>query len=221
MADVWWARPVDPGAAPALVAVLDDHERTRLDRFRREADRARYLAAHALTRLVLGAHLGADPAALVLDRTCRCGEQHGKPTLPSGPEFSLTHSGDRVGVALSTAGPIGLDVEEHRPLSDLDGLASHVLSPAERHRPPRDATAFLAVWTRKEALLKASGDGLSKPMDAITLDASGSVLTWTDGPAEAWVVDLDARGRPAAVAGLGSPPPAIRTHDGDALLGSV
>ena len=84
--DVWWAAPVEPDDAPALVALLDDHERDRLERFRRPADAARYLAAHALTRIVLGGCLDRVPAALVIDRTCRCGEQHGKPTLAAaGP----------------------------------------------------------------------------------------------------------------------------------------
>ncbi|MFC5951174.1 4'-phosphopantetheinyl transferase family protein [Pseudonocardia lutea] len=219
--DVWWARPVDPSSAPHLVALLDEHEHTRLAAFRRPADRARYLAAHALTRLLLGARLGADPAAITLDRTCRCGKPHGKPRLAAGtaPAFSLTHSGDRVGVALSDDGPVGLDVEEIRDLSDLARLAEHALSPAERTRPPADARAFLTVWTRKEALLKATGEGLASPMDAITLGPTGVVEAWTDGPGAAWVVDLDAGpGHPAAVAGLGAVAPQVRTHDGAALL---
>ncbi|WP_181783318.1 4'-phosphopantetheinyl transferase family protein [Pseudonocardia pini] len=215
MVDVWWARPVDPAGAPHLLALLDAHERARIDRFRRPADQARYLGAHALARLVLGSRLGLDPAAVVIDRTCRCGEQHGKPRVP-GLEFSLTHSGDRVGVAVSAAGPVGLDVEELRDLAALDGLAEHALSPAEP-RPP-DGHAFLRVWTRKEALLKATGEGLSSPMNAITL-AGARVVSWSAGPAQAWLVDLHAGpDHPAALAGLGTEPPEVRVHEGDPLL---
>ena len=112
---------VDPASAPGLVALLDETERERLPRFRQAADRARYLAAHALTRLVLAGIVGEAPAALRFDRTCRCGEQHGKPTLPGGPGFSLTHAGDLVGVAVHD-GPVGLDVERARPLADLAAL---------------------------------------------------------------------------------------------------
>jgi len=213
--DVWWARPVSPAEAPSLVDLLDAHERARLDRFRRDADRARYLAAHALARLVVGPRTGTDPAALTIDRTCRCGKPHGKPTV-AGVEFSLTHSGDRVGVAVSAGGPVGLDVEEHRDLGDLDGLAGHALSPTEPR--PTDGAAFLRVWTRKEALLKATGEGLSGPMNAITL-AGPTVVSWTDGPSQVWLVDLDAGpAHPAALAGLGDEPDEVHVHDGDTLL---
>lgn len=212
MVDVWWGSPVLH--APRLVALLDAHERARLDRFRRPADAARYLGAHALARIVLAERLGADPAALEIDRTCRCGKPHGKPTVP-GVEFSMTHSGDRVGVAVSEVGPIGLDVEELRDLADVDALAGHALSPAEPR--PSSAAAFLQVWTRKEALLKATGDGLSSPMNTITL-AGARVVSWADGP-QAWLVDLEAGpAHPAAVAGLGAEAPPVRQHDGDALL---
>jgi 4'-phosphopantetheinyl transferase len=214
---VWWARPVAPADAGRLADLLDAHEHARLDRFRRAADRARYLAAHALTRLVLGAATGQEAAALEFDRTCRCGQQHGKPALPGGPGFSLTHAGGLVGVAVH-AGPVGLDVEEVRALTDLPALAAHVCSPAETAADP---ASFFVLWTRKEALLKATGAGLSSPMAAITLGPSG-VAEWTgDGaPAEpVWLRDLDpGPGYRAAIAGLGTAPAQIPTEDGDALL---
>lgn len=208
--------------------MLDEHERARLAAFRRPADAARYLAAHALVRITLAERLGIAPAAIVLDRTCRCGKPHGKPRLAlphaDAAHFSLTHSGERVGVALSGAGPVGLDVEQLRELTDLEALAAHALSPTELRRPPPlDAGSFLQLWTRKEALLKATGEGLSVPMTSITLsppDGPAEVVEWGFG--RAWLVDLDAGpGHPAALAGFGISLPEIRTHDGDALLGAV
>jgi 4'-phosphopantetheinyl transferase len=214
---VWWAAPVAPASAPGLVRLLDVHERRRLDRFRRPADQARYLAAHALVRLVLGESVGAPAADLVFDRTCRCGEQHGKPVLPGGPGFSLTHAGDLVGVAVHPGGPVGLDVEQVRELADLTAMAEHVRSPRET---VTDADAFFALWTRKEALLKAVGTGLATPMSAITLGPPG-VLDWTgeDAPAHPlWLADLrPAAGYHAAVAGTGARP-SIAEQRGDALL---
>lgn len=214
---VWWAAPVDPAAAPGLVALLDDHERGRLARFRRAADRARYVAAHALARLVLGDAVDRSPAELALNRTCRCGAQHGKPALPGGPGFSLTHAGDLVGVAVH-AGEVGLDVEQVRPLADLAAMAAHACSPVET---APDAETFFALWTRKEALLKATGTGLSAPMSAITLAATG-VQEWT-GPGApgrpAWWRDLHpAPGYRAALAGFDDPPPAVPERAGDELL---
>jgi 4'-phosphopantetheinyl transferase len=217
MTVVWWAAPVAPADAPGLLALLDDHERDRLARFRRPADQARYLAAHALVRLVLADAAGAPAAALVFDRTCRCGEQHGKPVLPGGPGFSLTHAGDLVGVAVHPGGPVGLDVEQVRELTDLAAMAAHACSPREN---APDAEAFFTLWTRKEALLKAAGTGLSAPMSAITLGPSG-VLDWAgeDAPADpAWLRDLrPAPGYHAAVAGFGAEP-VVTEAAGDDLL---
>jgi 4'-phosphopantetheinyl transferase len=215
---VWWAAPVEPADAPGLVELLDTHELDRLGRFRRAADRARYLAAHALARLVLAER--RPPAELVYDRSCRCGAQHGKPVLPGGPAFSLTHAADLVGVAVHD-GPVGLDVEQVRPMSDLAGMAAHVCSPAET---VTDAASFFTVWTRKEALLKATGDGLSSPMAAITLGPSG-VREWTGDGAPArpvWLRDLHpAPGYRAAVAGFGAAAPEVVETDGNPLLRAV
>lgn len=224
---VWWAGPVSPDAAPGLVALLDTHEHERLARFRRPADVARYLAAHALVRLVLAVQLDEPAASIVLDRTCRCGAQHGKPTLADHPSpwFSLTHAGDLVGVAVCDGGPVGLDVELVRELPDLPGMLRHACSPAELGRPVGNAPgAFFRLWTRKEALLKATGDGLATPMAAITLGVHG-VEAWAgdgapDGPV--WMRDLrPAVGYAAAVAGLGVAAPILTEHDGRPVIAAV
>jgi len=214
---VWWAAPVAPDRAPALVGLLDAHERDRLARFRRPDDRARYLAAHALVRLVLGG-AGAGAAALAFDRTCRCGAAHGRPVLPGGPGFSLTHAGDLVGVAVRPDGAVGLDVERERDVADLAELAAHVRSPAERARAAPDRAGFFRLWTRKEALLKATGEGLATPMAALTLADDGAVQEWA-GHGPMWLHDLHpAPDHPAAVAGPGGRAPAVVEADGDAVL---
>jgi 4'-phosphopantetheinyl transferase len=215
---VWWAAPVDPERAPALVGLLDAHERERLARLRRPADRARYLAAHALARLVLGGS-GRAAAALRFDRTCRCGAAHGRPVLPAGPGLSLSHAGDLAGVAVRPAGAVGLDVERVRALADLAAMTAHVHSPAELARGGApDHAAFFRTWTRKEALLKATGDGLSQPMAAITLAPDGTVERWP-GRGSAWLRDLSpAPDHPAAVAGPGDRAAEVVEADGDAVL---
>lgn len=220
---VWWAAPVAPEDAPHLLALLDDHEQQRLGRFRRPADTARYLAAHALTRLVLADLLGSSPATLIFDRTCRCGQQHGKPVLAAGgPHFSFTHAGDLVGLAVHADVPVGLDVEQIREMNDLPSMLRHVCSPAElRVAPPAAPSAFFRTWTRKEALLKATGEGLSSPMSAITLNADG-VEDWTGDSSPTvplWLRDLrPAAAYPAAVAGFGATAPDVVEADGNAVL---
>jgi 4'-phosphopantetheinyl transferase len=201
--------------------LLDGHERERLDRFRRPADRARYLAAHALVRLVLADAVGRPAATLEFDRTCRCGAQHGKPVLPGGPGFSLTHAGELVGVAVHPGGEVGLDVEQVRELGDLPAMVTHVCSPQES---AADAEAFFTLWTRKEALLKAVGTGLATPMSAITLGPVG-VLAWTgeDAPRDPlWLADLSpAAGYHAAVAGTGTRPEITEQRGNELLAGQA
>lgn len=207
-----------PGRAPGLVALLDDHERERMSRLRRPLDAGRYLAAHALARIILAEFLGGAPETIVFDRTCRCGQQHGKPALiGTGPDFSLTHSGRVVGVAVYGGGSVGLDVEHPRGLVDLPAMARHVASPTELARGDlATPLGFLSAWTAKEALLKATGLGLAGAMEAITLGPHG-VEGWTgvDAPGEPpWLRRLTAPdGSPGAVAGLGTPPTQVCERD--------
>jgi 4'-phosphopantetheinyl transferase len=207
---VWWATPVGPD--PVLFALLDDVERARYDRLRRPADRDRFLTAHALTRLVLGRMLGRHPGSLRLRAECRhCGGPHGKPALVSGElELSLTHAGDRVGVAVATA-PVGIDVEDLAATRVDAALAAQVLTVDDLARwtalpPTRRATALLRVWTRGEAVVKALGVGLDVDPREIPADT-------------ARVVDLDpGPGFVGSLAVLGTVAPVVRQYDGAELL---
>lgn len=121
-------------------------------------------------RRTLGQLTGADPAALRFERHCaRCGTaEHGKPALvaDAAPRFSLSHAGDRVVLAVCPDRPVGVDVESaDRAIDELRRL---VLHPDE---PPATGLDLLWVWTRKEALLKATGEGLARPMTAVDLGA--------------------------------------------------
>src|SRR6516225_4521118 len=170
-AHVWWARRQD--AASGHIAFLDETERQRWAGYRRDADRERFLAGCALAKMVIADSTGQRPGDVSFDRTCRqCGKPHGRPAIKGGRlELSIAHSGDLVAVAVATA-PVGVDVEQlegrTRPLGgdgDPDALARLTLADTERAAlaavpPPGRARAFLVAWTRKEAVTKASGDGL-------------------------------------------------------------
>jgi 4'-phosphopantetheinyl transferase len=159
---------------PAHLAQLDDQEQARAQRYRLAADRDRCLLAAVLLRAAAARQLGTSPADVAVDRTCgRCGAQHGRPQLPgSGLHASVSHSGDVVTVALTRAGPVGVDVEAVREL-DFAAIAESICTRAER-AGVRGTADFLTVWTRKEAVLKATGEGLARPMRDVYITSPDS-----------------------------------------------
>jgi 4'-phosphopantetheinyl transferase len=220
---VWWARAGDVDARhDALLAPDDLARRARL---RREADRRLLTAAWALARIVLGDVLGVPPAEVPVDRTCpRCGEPHGRPELAGvpGPRFSVSHSGDCVAVAVCRSAPVGVDVEALGRFgpAELADVAAAVLAPGEHAGSARGLTT---TWTRKEALLKATGEGLSSPLDRVVLsapDAPPRVLRWDGGPARLHDLHPPA-GHVGALAVLGHAPQRVVEDDGAPLLAGV
>jgi 4'-phosphopantetheinyl transferase len=188
--EVWWARTTDVG--PHLDAVLTSADLERRAWLAWPADRDRLTVACALARVVLGRLLGTSPRDVRIDRTCRsCGGAHGKPWLPSTPQvqFSLSHAGDCVAVAVVRGCAVGVDVEEAGRLdtAEVDRLAGLVLAPPERavlaRRPDAEhPSVFSTYWVRKEAVLKATGEGLSAPLDQLVVSppaARPEVLHWT------------------------------------------
>ncbi len=163
---VWWALVED--LVEEHCTWLDDSERERLGRLQRAADRDRFVLGAALVRALV-ADLDGDRAAdVALDRTCpRCGEQHGPVATPGRRwEVSVSHSGGYA-VAAAAAGAVGVDVEATCP-PDWHALLPDVLAPAEP--PPTDEAAFLSVWVRKEAVVKATREGLSRPLSTVDLE---------------------------------------------------
>jgi 4'-phosphopantetheinyl transferase len=223
---VWWARPED--VRPEHDTLLGEADLQRRARLARPDDRRRLTAAAAVARTVLGALLGAPPAALEIDRTCpECGAAHGKPRLPAAPgvHFSVSHSGGCVAVAVFGGGPVGIDVEEVGRLTpgEVAGVADAVLAPEERAElaaAAAPARALLAYWTRKEAVVKATGEGLTAGLARLVVSPVTTpprVVRRDGGPV--WLRDLPAPpGLVAALAGLGDPPARMDRHDGGALL---
>jgi len=237
-ADVWWARRAD--ASDRLAGLLDEAERRRWAAFRRPEDRERFLVGCALAKAALARYTGRRPADVRFDRTCaNCGQPHGKPVIAGGggPGHSVAHSGDLIVVAVAGT-PVGVDVEqagERRHLLGGDGdpeaLARLVLSEAEQavlaEVPPGDrARAFLVAWTRKEAVTKATGDGMSVAFSEVVVAADAGpprVTAWPypRSPREVSLLDLDAAaGYVAALAVIGRCE-TVRARDGSALLAEL
>jgi len=213
-----WRAGLDwaPGALAAAASSLSPDERERAARLRLPAHRDAFVAARAFLRGVLARCLGADAAALRFGATA-----HGKPHLTAPAtslHFNLAHSGGVALLAVTGDGPVGVDVERVRADLDLDGIARRFFRPEEAAAlaalsPAQRTEAFFAVWTRKEALLKALGKGIAGGVDrygvTVAPEAPARVIAAAGGPGEAarwWVADLAAgSGYRAAVAAPAAP----------------
>ncbi|WP_030173000.1 4'-phosphopantetheinyl transferase family protein [Spirillospora albida] len=179
---VHWARPAD---GPEMRALLDERERDRYEKFLRAEDKARFVTGRFLARSVLADRTGLAPDRIRFTTDCPlCAGTHGKPRLPGHDlDFSLSHSGDRVVLVLVEGAEVGVDVERESD-RDIVRLAEMVLTEPEREAlfaMPDRRRGFHTYWSRKEALLKATGHGLAAPMTAIHVsppDAPAEVLAW-------------------------------------------
>ncbi|HVI08656.1 MAG TPA: 4'-phosphopantetheinyl transferase superfamily protein [Candidatus Binatia bacterium] len=160
--------------------LLSPDELVRASRFHFDRDRQRYAAGRAWLRNILAAYTGRDPAELKFSYS-----RKEKPSL-NQPEnnpvmFNVSHSGSVALLGFTRRREIGVDIEEIRANSDLDAIARRFFSgceqqdffplPAEKRVP-----AFFRIWTRKEAYIKATGDGLSLPLSQfdVSLDPGSS-----------------------------------------------
>lgn len=207
-------------AHPAHVDMLNPAERERHAAYRMAADRDRFAIGAALLRLVAAAELGVGAAAVPVDRACRrCQAQHGKPRIPeTGLHVSISHSGDKVVLALTRVAPIGVDVEE-MARRDTAGLARSVLAPGEQITGPAD---FYTYWCRKEAVVKATGDGLRVPFVNVVVSPPGAparLVSYQDKPIACTISDLaTTAGYAGAIAVLADGELLVRMHDAADLL---
>lgn len=179
----WQAPPAELALGPADVHVwrlalaqprdqldrfartLATDEQARAARFVFDRDRNAYTAARGALRSLTGRYTGHAPEAIAFGYLAK-----GKPYLtspPGGLHLNVSHSGDYALLAFTRAGELGVDVERRRALSDLAALAKVSFSPAEhaawsRLPPPDQLEAFFAIWSRKEAFIKATGEGVSQ-----------------------------------------------------------
>ncbi|WP_317203433.1 4'-phosphopantetheinyl transferase family protein [Janthinobacterium sp.] len=160
-----WRLALNEGAAVERAdwLLLSADERERAQGLRRHADRLRLVAGRAALRRLLAERLGRPAQDL------RFGYgSHGKPHLPdcAAVAFNVAHSASCVLIALGADGAaIGVDVERHDVGCDVEGLAEHALTPAERAdlaAAPDAVAGFFQLWSAKEAVLKALGVGLGE-----------------------------------------------------------
>lgn len=156
--------------ARALATLLSEAERRRANSFVLDQDRRRFIVGRVRLRQLLAERLGVAP-----QRVAFVYGAHGKPALApefagSGLCFNLSHSKGLAVYAFAFGRDVGVDVEAIREIPDANEIAARVFSAGEREayaalRPRDRALGFLNCWTRKEAFIKAIGDGLTYPLD--------------------------------------------------------
>jgi 4'-phosphopantetheinyl transferase len=154
----------------ALGRLLSPDERERAARFLFERDRRRYVAGRGILRSILGRYQRRPPDEISFVYGLRA-----KPFLPeTALQFNMAHSDGLAVIAVGCSGAVGIDVERVRPLQDYDRLMNFCFSASEVDTilalPPADRLlAFFTCWTRKEAYLKARGDGIAAQLDRFSV----------------------------------------------------
>ncbi|MGE0679978.1 MAG: 4'-phosphopantetheinyl transferase superfamily protein [Candidatus Binatia bacterium] len=167
----------------SLQTLLSSDERERAGRYRFPIHCRRFIVRHAALRTILAAYSGVPVYNLSFQV-----DHYGKPELDasfvdSPLYFNLSHSDELAVIAVSRIGPLGVDIERIRPLSDLEAIATQYFSPAEQAailRLPAEQRllAFYRCWTSKEAFIKALGMGLQFELNRFDVSVSP-----TDPPA--------------------------------------
>ena len=154
-----------------LAQTLSEDERLKAERFYFQKDQRRFVVTHGILRNILGRYLKIEPKRLKFSYG-----RHGKPTLAGATDghslcFNMSHSHSLALFVFTWGHKIGVDVEYVRPMTDAEEIAQRFFSPQEnavfRTVPAgKKLEAFFNCWTRKEAFLKAIGDGLSRSLDS-------------------------------------------------------
>lgn len=219
---VWWAsvRPV----ADLDLGPLSGEERARVERLAVESGRARSALARVLLRAALADALGGSTASFQI------GWEHGPQLVGGGPSLSLSHSADRVVVAVSDVGEVGVDIEPSaRGARMKPSVVDHIATPAERAAlaalGDRRDHGTIQLWTAKEAVLKATRDGLRLAPNGLEIAGLPDALRLDVHEHRADLVgrchlralarDPDYVGTLAVLAGSA---PAVEERSGDALL---
>jgi 4'-phosphopantetheinyl transferase len=153
--------------ADRFYPLLSPDEQVRAERFRFDHLRYSFAASRGILRVLLGHYLQIAPTAIQFVYSAS-----GKPglVLNQSLHFNASHSGELYVIALTSKCELGVDVERLRPLSDIQAIAERFFSREESAEllalpDEQRELGFFSCWTRKEAYIKATGEGLSAPLD--------------------------------------------------------
>jgi len=204
-----------------LRALLSGDELNRADRLIRVQDRSAFVAGRGILRDIMGRYLRIAPEEVSFSYG-----KHGKPSLDRGEagvlRFNASHSSGLLLIAVTLDREIGIDVERVRPLGDVDAIVERFFSEREKMEfrlvsPDVKHEAFYACWTRKEAYLKAIGEGLGHPLrifsvSVLPTEAAGfSAQGLSSEETSSWALrDLRPQGGYAAAVAVRGPPWSLR-----------
>lgn len=184
-----WRVALDPPTAriEELKETLSTDESRRASRFHLEAHRGHYIVARGVLRALLSRYLDRPPEALRFIYG-----EHGKPALDEGSlHFNVSHSRALALYALARERQVGVDIEYMRKKVAREQIAERFFAPQEVAALQATAAelqeaAFFKCWTRKEAYLKARGDGISLPLDSfvVALGEEAALLRYEGDPGE-------------------------------------
>jgi 4'-phosphopantetheinyl transferase len=176
-----WRLALDQPVSESVqqIELLSDDERNRADRLRFERHRHRFILARAGLRKILGLYLERPAREL----NFLYGD-HGKPRLAlpfstTGLEFNLSHAQDIALIAVTREARIGIDIEYVDRKVEMEGIARRFYAPEEfaaiQAAPePGRRQAFFNCWTRKEAYLKARGDGITVNLESFAVSVENT-----------------------------------------------
>jgi 4'-phosphopantetheinyl transferase len=160
-----WAALLDQPEALTnkLLDTLSPDEKARMTRFRFQQEQRRFLTGRGLLRRLLALYSHTPPEEIGFTYGIK-----GKPLLTTpadGPAFNVSHTGRLIVIAVTRQQSVGIDVERLCRLAEMDGIAKNFFTPGEYQKlkesaPGEKRRIFFEIWTRKEAVLKCSGQGL-------------------------------------------------------------
>lgn len=170
-------------------SLLNDEEKTRANRYHFAIHRERFIACRSYLREVLGAYIDCSPASVMIDY-----DQFEKPYLASHPsiQFNVSHSEHLAVIAVTTQYSIGVDLEKQESEFD-EAVAKRFLSPTEYNElmsypADQQAAAFYRLWARKEAVVKAIGEGLGISLASFTVSSHDIAEIITMDTQQQWTV---------------------------------
>jgi len=154
------------------IKILSEEELLKAKKFARNEDSTRYLLSRFASRFILANYLLTSPSEIQFHLSAN------KKPMVDGVEFNISHSGDYIVMAIAP-GPVGIDLEYIREDFNFDNLLDDCFSVAEKQfimQKNEERIRFYLLWTRKESLLKATGEGLTDHLNQLDCSLSSTIL---------------------------------------------